>query len=51
MAEAAGWSRPRLRRLADVEWAERCALPLPERLVGVSPRFVLTAGPDPAAGA
>lgn len=38
-----GWTTPRLRRLADVEWAERCELPLPERLVGVTPRFVITA--------
>lgn len=39
----AGWSRPRLRRLRDVEWAERTQLALPERLVGVVPRFVIEA--------
>lgn len=44
MVVDAGWRTPRLRRLADVEWAERCELPLPERLVGVTPRFAITAG-------
>lgn len=48
MVTQAGWVAPRLRRLRDVEWAERQALPLPERLVGVTPRFMVTAG---AAGA
>jgi SAM-dependent methyltransferase len=43
LVTAAGWPPPRLRRLADVEWAERCELPMPERLVGVAPRFVLFA--------
>lgn len=43
MAVDAGWRAPRLVRLADVEWAERCDLPIPERLVGVTPRFVLRA--------
>lgn|SRR5487761_509982 len=37
-----GWQVPTLRRLADVEWAERTELPLPERLLGVPPRFVVT---------
>ncbi len=40
---AAGWQRPRLRRLRDVEWAERARLPLPERLVGTSPRLAVVA--------
>lgn len=40
----AGWPRPRLVRLRDVEWAERQALPYPERLVGVAPRFAVVAG-------
>lgn len=44
LTQDAGWSTPRIRRLADVEWAERAALPLPERIVGVAPRFVLLAG-------
>lgn len=43
MVVDAGWKTPRLRRLADVEWAERCELPIPERLVGVAPRFVIQA--------
>ncbi len=42
--EAAGWTAPRLVRLRDVEWAERRALPLPERLVGLPPRFAVVAG-------
>ncbi|MHB8681399.1 MAG: class I SAM-dependent methyltransferase [Acidimicrobiales bacterium] len=40
----AGWPAPRLVRLRDVEWAERQALALPERLVGVAPRFAVVAG-------
>lgn len=44
LVAAAGWPAARLVRLSDVEWAERQALPLPERLVGVSPRFAVTAG-------
>ena len=43
LARDAGWRTPRLRRLADVEWAERAALPLAARIVGVSPRFVIVA--------
>ncbi|MDA8309314.1 MAG: class I SAM-dependent methyltransferase [Actinomycetota bacterium] len=43
LAAAAGWRSPSLRRLRDVEWAERLASPLPERLLGSAPRFVLTA--------
>lgn len=43
LAAAAGWQRQKMVRLADVEWAERLALPMPERLLGVAPRFVLTA--------
>lgn len=43
MAEAAGWRIPRLQRLRDVEWTERFHLPVPERLLGVSPRFVVVA--------
>lgn len=44
LAAEAGWPRPRLERLADVGWAERLDLPLPERLVGVTPRFAVVAG-------
>jgi SAM-dependent methyltransferase len=41
---AAGWPDPWIERLRDVEWAATIALPMPERLVGVPPRFVITAG-------
>jgi SAM-dependent methyltransferase len=44
LASGAGWRTPRLRRLADVEWAERCELAPAQRLVGVTPRFALVAG-------
>jgi SAM-dependent methyltransferase len=43
MAADQGWRRPRLERLRDIEWAERCELPLPERIVGVPPRFAVLA--------
>jgi SAM-dependent methyltransferase len=39
-----GWPRPGLERLRDVEWATLLTLPLPERLLGAAPRFVVTAG-------
>lgn len=42
--EASGWPHPWLERLHDVEWAARVDLPMPERLLGVAPRFVVTAG-------
>jgi len=41
---ASPWGPGRLERLRDVEWAERQALPFPDRLLGVSPRFALSAG-------
>lgn len=41
---AAGWPDPWLERLADVEWTARLELPMPERLLGLPPRFVVTAG-------
>lgn len=40
----AGWPDPWLERLRDVEWAATVSLPMPERLLGVAPRFVVTAG-------
>ncbi len=43
LAVDAGWRTPRLHRLRDVEWAERMALPLAERLVGTAPRFLVVA--------
>jgi hypothetical protein len=39
-----GWPDPWLERLQDVEWAAKVSLPMPERLLGVPPRFVVTAG-------
>lgn len=39
----AGWSRPRLERLRDIEWAERAQLGLFERVLGVPPRFTVLA--------
>ena len=44
LARAAGWRAPSVERLRDVEWAERRALPLPERLVGLAPRLAIVAG-------
>jgi SAM-dependent methyltransferase len=41
---AAGWPDPWLERLRDVEWAATVSLPMPERLIGVPARFVITAG-------
>lgn len=41
--EAAGWGTPRLERLADVEWTRRLALPPFDRLLGVTPSFVVIA--------
>jgi SAM-dependent methyltransferase len=41
MVAQQGWGTVRLERLRDVEWAEECELPLLERILGVSPRFVV----------
>jgi len=41
---AAGWKGTTVVRLKEVTGAERRALPFPERLVGVPPRFAVTAG-------
>jgi SAM-dependent methyltransferase len=41
---AAGWPDPWIERLRDVEWTANLDLPMPERLLGVPPRFVITAG-------
>jgi SAM-dependent methyltransferase len=40
----AGWPDPWIERLRDVEWAAKVSLPMPERLLGVPARFVVTAG-------
>jgi SAM-dependent methyltransferase len=39
----AGWQAPRLVRLRDVEWATTLEQRLPERLLGVAPRFAVVA--------
>ena len=39
----AGWRTPRLERLRDIEWATAVSLALPERLLGVPPRFAVLA--------
>ena len=39
----AGWAAPRLVRLRDVEWASTMEQRLPERLLGVGPRFAVVA--------
>jgi ubiquinone/menaquinone biosynthesis C-methylase UbiE len=43
LIEAAGWRSPHLMRLRDVEWARQVALPPLDRLVGVTPEYVITA--------
>lgn len=40
---AAGWSSPRLTRLHDVEWARQLALPPLDRLLGVTPEYLIAA--------
>ncbi|MGH3537336.1 MAG: class I SAM-dependent methyltransferase [Pseudonocardiaceae bacterium] len=40
----AGWPASRIERLTDIEWAMQRQLPLPDRLLGVTPRFAVTAG-------
>jgi hypothetical protein len=44
LVEAAGWSRVRLERLRDVEWAMRLRRPALARLLGLTPRFAVVAG-------
>jgi SAM-dependent methyltransferase len=44
LVEKAGWPDPWIERLRDVEWAAKVSLPMPERLLGVPARFVVTAG-------
>ncbi len=38
-----GWTAPRLVRLRDVEWTSKLEQRLPERLLGVVPRFAIVA--------
>jgi SAM-dependent methyltransferase len=40
----AGWPAPRIERLTDIEWVMQRQLPLPDRLLGITPRFAVTAG-------
>jgi SAM-dependent methyltransferase len=45
LVESSSWGVARVERLRDVEWATRCALrSAVDRLVGVSPRFVVIGG-------
>jgi len=44
LVERAGWGIIRLERLRDVEWIQQLSLPLSQRLLGVTPRFVIRAG-------
>jgi SAM-dependent methyltransferase len=44
LVEAGGWGPARLERLRDVEWARLLARPPLERLLGVTPTFVVGAG-------
>jgi SAM-dependent methyltransferase len=43
LVTGSGWPNPRLVRLRDVEWTARLELPLPDRFLGVSPRFAVVA--------
>lgn len=44
LVESTGWGPARLHRLYDVEWAMSLAQPLPERMLGVTPRFAVVGG-------
>jgi SAM-dependent methyltransferase len=44
LIEANGWGNARIERLRDVEWARLLARPRAERLLGVTPEFVIAAG-------
>jgi len=43
IVEGAGWRSVRVERLSDVEWARSLSLPLAERVLGVTPEFVVIA--------
>ncbi len=49
LVEQAGWTPARLERLRDVEWAQLVGRPIADRLLGVTPRYAISAGS--AAGA
>lgn len=44
LVESTAWGPARIERLRDVEWATRQALPWPDQVLGVHPRFVVVAG-------
>jgi SAM-dependent methyltransferase len=44
LVEASGWGAARLERLRDVEWARLLARPPLERLLGVTPQYLISAG-------
>jgi hypothetical protein len=44
IAAAAGWPSPEVRWLTDIDRAARRQQPLPDRLLGVTPRFAVVAG-------
>ena len=44
MAGRAGWEPVRFERLRDIEWASTVGRPLVDRLLGATPRFVVTGG-------
>lgn len=44
LVESTSWGPARVERLHDVEWATRHALPRPDQLLGVHPRFAVIAG-------
>jgi SAM-dependent methyltransferase len=43
VVEAAGWRTVGLERLRDAEWARAITLPLLERMLGVTPEFIVAA--------
>ena len=44
LVESSGWGPARLERLRDIEWTRTLARPPVERMFGVTPNFVITAG-------
>jgi hypothetical protein len=44
LIEVNGWGNAQVERLRDVEWARLLARPRAERLLGVTPEFVIAAG-------
>jgi SAM-dependent methyltransferase len=47
IVEESGWPAPRLERLRDIEWARLMAMSPLDRLLGVTPEYVVVAG-EPA---